>query len=175
MSPNWYVPVTQAEPMFDYRPGGFHPVAIGDKLHNRYQIVDKLGYGGYSTIWLARDMQRQQYVSIKIGTSRSISIHGELDAIQKLQMSQIQAFVPLLRELEKYPVPDVLPTIIDQFTLNGPNGTHACYAAIPMLGDLRNLCEEMSGLPLRNFRHVCAKLALCVAHIHAKDSRGYVF
>lgn len=32
---------------------------IGDVLHERYQIVDKLGYGGYSTVWLARDVQQK--------------------------------------------------------------------------------------------------------------------
>jgi hypothetical protein len=34
------------------------PVYIGNNLNNgRYQEVDKLGYGGYSAIWLARDHQ----------------------------------------------------------------------------------------------------------------------
>ena len=36
-----------------YEPGGYHPVMIDDLLHNRYRVVDKLGFGGYSTIWLA--------------------------------------------------------------------------------------------------------------------------
>lgn len=33
-----------------YELGGYHPVMIDDLLHDRYRIVDKLGYGGYSTI-----------------------------------------------------------------------------------------------------------------------------
>jgi len=40
-----------------YRPGGCHPVELGDKVHNRYVVEHKLGYGGYSTVWLARDLQ----------------------------------------------------------------------------------------------------------------------
>lgn len=35
-----------AEPLEKYRPGGYHPVMIGDMLHQRYRIVDKLGFGG---------------------------------------------------------------------------------------------------------------------------------
>ncbi|KAL4920722.1 kinase-like domain-containing protein [Aspergillus aurantiobrunneus] len=31
------------------------PVIIGDVIHERYRIVDKLGFGGYSTVWLAYD------------------------------------------------------------------------------------------------------------------------
>ena len=39
-----------------YRPGGFHPVALGDTLKgDRYNIQHKLGWGGFSTVWLARD------------------------------------------------------------------------------------------------------------------------
>ena len=40
----------------DYKPGGFHPVHLGDTLNNgRYEIRRKLGYGAFSTIWLVRD------------------------------------------------------------------------------------------------------------------------
>lgn len=39
-----------------YAPGGFHPVDIGDTFSDgRYTIHHKLGYGGFSTVWLARD------------------------------------------------------------------------------------------------------------------------
>lgn len=45
-----------AEPLFRYRPGGFHPVHLGDTFkEGRYRVIHKLGYGGFSTIWLARD------------------------------------------------------------------------------------------------------------------------
>lgn len=38
-----------------YRPGGFHPVHLGDVFHDRYEILRKLGYGRYSTVWLVKD------------------------------------------------------------------------------------------------------------------------
>jgi hypothetical protein len=45
-----------AEPLSGYKPGGYHPVHLGDKFHgNRFIVVHKLGWGSYSTIWLARD------------------------------------------------------------------------------------------------------------------------
>jgi serine/threonine protein kinase len=44
------------EPFELYRPGGYHPVHIGDTLcHSRYTIIRKLGWGQYSTVWLAKD------------------------------------------------------------------------------------------------------------------------
>jgi len=40
----------------DYRKGGYHPVRIGEQFKNgRYIVVGKLGWGHFSTVWLARD------------------------------------------------------------------------------------------------------------------------
>ena len=44
------------ENVLNYRPGGFHPIVLGDTLKDgRYKIHHKLGYGGFSTVWVARD------------------------------------------------------------------------------------------------------------------------
>lgn len=39
-----------------YTPGKFYPVRIGEVFDRRYQVVGKLGYGAYSTVWLCRDL-----------------------------------------------------------------------------------------------------------------------
>ncbi|KAI3396802.1 hypothetical protein diail_11702 [Diaporthe ilicicola] len=64
------------EPLERYAPGGFHPVALGDTFKDgRYIVRHKLGYGGFSTVWLASDEQNQgsahRYVAIKIKSSSS--------------------------------------------------------------------------------------------------------
>lgn len=42
----------------DYRPGGYHPVHLGDIFNNgQYKVIRKLGDGSYSTAWLARDLR----------------------------------------------------------------------------------------------------------------------
>ena len=44
------------EDVEEYRPRGYHPLYLNDSLHEgRYLILRKLGYGSYSTTWLARD------------------------------------------------------------------------------------------------------------------------
>lgn len=40
-----------------YSPDDFYPVKIGEVFQSRYQVIGKLGYGGYSTVWLCRDLQ----------------------------------------------------------------------------------------------------------------------
>lgn len=53
-----------------YRPGGFHPVHLGDTLSDgRYWIIHKLGFGGFSTVWLAREESQNRYVALKISTA----------------------------------------------------------------------------------------------------------
>lgn len=45
-----------AEPLRRYKPGGYHPIHLGDSLESgRYQILHKIGWGGYATVWLAKD------------------------------------------------------------------------------------------------------------------------
>jgi hypothetical protein len=45
-----------AESLHQYRPGGYHPIRLGDTLKaGRYQVLHKLGWGGYATVWLAKD------------------------------------------------------------------------------------------------------------------------
>jgi hypothetical protein len=45
-----------------YRPGGLHPVSIGEvyeSLIARYKIIHKLGWGSFSTVWLASTLDLQ--------------------------------------------------------------------------------------------------------------------
>jgi hypothetical protein len=45
---------------------GYHPVHIGEVLLNRYVIIQKLGWGHFSTVWLAKDFKYDTYVALKI-------------------------------------------------------------------------------------------------------------
>lgn len=49
-----------------YYQGLYYPICIGDVLAHRYRIEHKLGHGGFSTVWLARDIQAEKDVALKI-------------------------------------------------------------------------------------------------------------
>lgn len=52
-----YYPEVDVEYFEEYSPGGYHPTLIGDTFYGgRYTVVHKLGFGGYSKIWLAWDL-----------------------------------------------------------------------------------------------------------------------
>lgn len=150
-----------------YEPGGYHPVMINDILHKRYRIVDKLGYGGYSTIWLARDEASKRYVAVKIGTS-SPSLRRREPEILRAIYSKSSSQPPCVASDANSCA--ALPTILDTFDVCGPNGTHACYALTPAQGSLRE--ASFSRLfPIQVARALAARLATAVAVVH---SRGFV-
>lgn len=48
--------VRTEEKLSRYRPGGLHPVEIGSSFkQGRYTVANKLGHGGFSTVWVAYD------------------------------------------------------------------------------------------------------------------------
>ena len=47
----------------DYRRGGYHAVRVGDTFKNGcYVVQSKLGWGHFSTVWLAWDTQKSVWV-----------------------------------------------------------------------------------------------------------------
>ena len=46
----------EEENVLKYQAGRYHPVGLGDTLKDgQYKIYHKLGYGRFSTVWVARD------------------------------------------------------------------------------------------------------------------------
>jgi len=54
---DFYYDVPGLESPERYRSGWYHPVHLGDIYCKRYRVINKLGFGTYSTVWLARDLQ----------------------------------------------------------------------------------------------------------------------
>ncbi|KAK9367894.1 kinase-like domain-containing protein [Lipomyces kononenkoae] len=98
-------PLDHIEDIENYKSGGFHPLLIGDKLAGgRYRILHKLGSGGFSTVWLARDERGKRLVSLKIMTAETSSTCNELRILQYLK--QLQYIIP--HALTLYPFSIIL-------------------------------------------------------------------
>lgn len=51
-----YAAEDEFEDAFRYTRDGFHPVRPGDVYYEgRYRVIRKLGFGSYSTVWLAEE------------------------------------------------------------------------------------------------------------------------
>lgn len=46
-----------------YHQRKYYPIKIGEILKEQYRIIAKLGYGAYSTVWLAWDERFVQMIS----------------------------------------------------------------------------------------------------------------
>jgi serine/threonine-protein kinase SRPK3 len=41
----------------NYLAARYYPIRTGEVLESRYQVIGKLGFGAFSTVWLARDLK----------------------------------------------------------------------------------------------------------------------
>jgi hypothetical protein len=60
----------------------YHPCHIGEVLINRYVLIQKLGWGHFSTVWLAKDFKYSSYVAIKIMKSAKHYLEASFDEVQ---------------------------------------------------------------------------------------------
>ncbi|RAK72536.1 kinase-like protein [Aspergillus fijiensis CBS 313.89] len=49
-----------------------------------YQVIGKLGYGGYSTVWLCRDLQMHDYITLKVFERNSAEGQREVETYRHL-------------------------------------------------------------------------------------------
>ncbi|KAK8075705.1 kinase-like protein [Apiospora hydei] len=140
---------------------------VDDLLHRRYRIVDKLGHGGYSTIWLAHDEQTTRYVALKVAISGQMLPRREPSILRALSES-----VPSTQETAQgaFDASTTIPQVLEVFNVRGPNGIHVCYTKTLAQGNLKEASFNRL-FPIEVARLLAARLALAVSLIH---SQGFV-
>ncbi|KAF9473678.1 kinase-like protein [Pholiota conissans] len=116
------------EDVEDYHPGGLHPISLGDTFsQKRYKVLHKLGCGGSSTTWLARN-PNGQLISLKVMradmSSKPFDKIPEIDVSGKLSDYIRRTSAPARANIQ---------VLDDHFTVSGPNGTHLCLVT-PLAG-----------------------------------------
>uniref|UniRef100_A0A3Q1G6Z6 non-specific serine/threonine protein kinase n=1 Tax=Acanthochromis polyacanthus TaxID=80966 RepID=A0A3Q1G6Z6_9TELE len=92
---------------------GYHPVQIGDTFNRRYQVVSKLGWGYFSTVWLCVDLLGRR-VAVKVLKSGAGFAQAGQDELTLLQC----ASGPVAR----HPSSQRIVQLLDEFKLAGVNG-----------------------------------------------------
>jgi serine/threonine-protein kinase SRPK3 len=117
----------QMECVEEYRPGGFHPIVVGNLFaHGRYRVIHKLGFGGSSTIWLARDQQKESGRLVTLKAMRA-------DVSSKPPNENPELVVPRLLQVAFQGSGGDFQTIEDHFVVHGPNGSHQ-FLISPLAG-----------------------------------------
>ena len=75
---------SEDEGMPDYKLGGYHPIHVGEILVDRYVIIQKLGWGHFSTVWLTKDLKFNSYVAIKVQKSAQHYLEAAYDEVDIL-------------------------------------------------------------------------------------------
>ncbi|KAF2022146.1 kinase-like protein [Aaosphaeria arxii CBS 175.79] len=142
-----YLSEIDAEDPHGYSAGRYCPIEIGQNYKDgRYKVIYKLGWGGYATVWLARDTRNCTNVALKFGHVDVTS--NELRIMRHLQKSHLA-----------HPGRNHVVRLLDSFDVSS---RHTCLVFEPMGVSVPARIERQTGgrLPARIARSVTLQLAL---------------
>ena len=163
-----------------YRKGGYHPVLVGDIYHaGRYTIERKLGWGHFSTVWLASDNSLPQshahhFVAIKVQKSAAQYTEAAEDEVKLLTHAALglRRKQPI-HSASAQPLPEHIGrhhviSLLHHFTIVGPHGRHMALV-FECLGDnLLSLIKryDYQGVPIRIVKLITRQVLLGLDYLH---------
>uniref|UniRef100_A0A665TUN5 non-specific serine/threonine protein kinase n=1 Tax=Echeneis naucrates TaxID=173247 RepID=A0A665TUN5_ECHNA len=146
----------------DYCKGGYHHVKVGDLYNGKYHVIRKLGWGHFSTVWLAWDIQVKRFVAMKVVKSAEHYTETAVDEIK------------LLRSVRNSdpddPKREMVVQLLDDFKISGVNGTHVCMV-FEVLGHhlLKWIIKSnYQGLPLACVKSIIRQVLQGLDYLHTK-------
>ena len=173
---------SEDEGLSDYKISGYHPVHIGEILLNRYIILQKLGWGNYSTTWMALDTKHKNYVAIKIQKSAQQNINAAYDEVEIL--TEIEKHIndeDWIKALNKYweDNPEKIKKgnikdhtqilhLLNSFIYHGQNGKHFCLVFEIMGMSLADIIKKFNykGIPLPYVRIITKQILIGLDYLH---------
>ena len=170
-----------------YKAGGYHPVQIGEVYNGRYKVVSKLGWGHFSTVWLAEDLKgtsstgRVCYVALKIQKSAAHYTEAAYDEVELLSRARNSRnsdtwLASRIGYVEKGVCPDAsidpeytgVIALRDFFETRGPNGVHVCMVFETMGPNVLTLIKkyDFKGVPLDLVRRLAMDCLVGLDYLH---------
>jgi len=161
-----------------YKPGGYHPVKVGEVYNQRYVVVKKLGWGHFSTVWMVKDRrvvasplkpsasgkdQPPPFFALKVQKSAEHYTEAAMDEVELLDCiaqerkrceGTLVSQGPMTRDSDGIRAIDnvdhsrYVATLYDSFFHNGPHGRHMSMV-FGMLG-----CNLLSVIKAFNYRGI---------------------
>eukprot|EP00569_Conticribra_weissflogii_P007842 CAMPEP_0171342918 /NCGR_PEP_ID=MMETSP0878-20121228/15707_1 /TAXON_ID=67004 /ORGANISM="Thalassiosira weissflogii, Strain CCMP1336" /LENGTH=1114 /DNA_ID=CAMNT_0011845721 /DNA_START=777 /DNA_END=4121 /DNA_ORIENTATION=- len=157
-----------------YKPGGYHPVKVGEVYNQRYVVIKKLGWGHFSTVWMVKDRRlvasktsggaaQPQFFALKVQKSAEHYTEAAMDEVELLdciaqERKRCEATLvsqgPISRDSDGIRAIDNVDhsrhvaTLHDSFFHNGPHGRHMSMV-FSMLG-----CNLLSVIKAFNYRGI---------------------
>lgn len=135
---------------------------LGDLFNNRYSIIRKLGWGHFSTVWLAWDLKDRRFVALKIVKSAS---HYTETAIDEMKLLRTVHTADLTHTGYKHVV-----QLTDDFKIVGINGSHICMVFEVLGHNLLKLIIKSSykGIPLGQVKSIIKQTLQGLDYLHSK-------
>lgn len=168
-----------AEELSRYCPGGYHPMHIDDVLKDgRYHILHKLGFGAFSTVWLARDNTYAHDPSGSMPGASDVYYRNLSNVSIKVVVSNCSGSqspeLGILQHIEEkgdpnHPGSKHIPRLIDSFHHEGPNGRHLCVVTELLGPKVSSVMEKCTNYRLDGHlvRRVSRQLLLVVDYLHS--------
>jgi serine/threonine protein kinase len=145
-------------------PGGYHPIRLGDILHNRYRVIRKIGWGHFSTVWLCFDIAEDKYVALKVVKSAQHYTETAADEIRLLEV---------IREADPFDENHTkIVKLLNHFTISGVNGIHTCLVFEALGCSLYKLIvkNSYSGLAIEQVKSIIKQVSRSVSMARGNKS-----
>lgn len=163
-----YSSESEEEGESSYKPGGYHRVQVGEVYNSRFEVLQKLGWGHFSTVWKCLDRQTGDMVAMKVQKSARHYTEAAKDEIELLECT-VHAARTEYESIEQQEAIKVV-RLVDSFEHKGPNGLHVCMV-FEMMGDnLLTLIKYYNyrGVPMKLVQRLTRDMMEGLAFLHDK-------
>ncbi|NXW93778.1 SRPK1 kinase, partial [Alopecoenas beccarii] len=144
----------------DYCKGGYHLVKIGDLFNGRYHVIRKLGWGHFSTVWLAWDTQGRRFVAMKVVKSAEHYTETALDEIKLLK--SVRNSDP------NDPSKERVVQLLDDFKISGVNDICMVFEVLGHHLLKWIIKSNYQGLPLPCVKNIIKQVLQGLDYLHTK-------
>ncbi|KAK9889976.1 hypothetical protein WA026_008787 [Henosepilachna vigintioctopunctata] len=150
----------QQEDPGEYCTGGYMPISYKTILGDKYQVVRKLGYGHFSTVWLCENIINKEYVAVKVCKSANIFTAVAQDEIKLLQCTRDKN--------PDHPGSRNIVQMLDFFNCRSINGSHTAIAFEIMGPSLLHLIiqSDYQGIHMPGVKTIVRQVLEGLVYLH---------
>ena len=136
-------------------------VQVVHTLVQRYGVQGKLGSGKHSTVWLAKDNERDNTVAIKVFTAQP--------RYESVALNELEWLKVLRSGNANHNGHSHVSAILDDFRIEGPTGSNLCLALEKMATNLSSLGRKFppSQLSLLWAKEMAGQILAGLDYIHS--------
>ncbi|ROV98386.1 hypothetical protein VMCG_07192 [Cytospora schulzeri] len=151
-----------------YSTKNWYPIQIGEVFQDRYQVITKIGYGTASTSWLARDLNKHRYVTIKVYAADQDQGERELAALKHINSAMTK------EGAKQHPGSEFVRMLLDSFTA-AKKGSKANLCLVfntlgMSLSELANNNVFEGGIPIDVVKGVTFHLLAALDFLHSQTN-----